>query len=44
LKAFEPVAGWLAILVFVVLVGYLIRVPLKKAGAPDEPAPPSAAF
>ncbi len=44
LKAFEPVAGWLAIAVFVVLIGYLIRVPLKKAGAPDEPAPPSAAF
>jgi uncharacterized oligopeptide transporter (OPT) family protein len=44
LRAFEPVAGWLAIAVFVVLIGYLIRVPLKKAGAPDEPAPPSAAF
>jgi putative OPT family oligopeptide transporter len=44
LKAFEPVAGWLALAVFAVLVGYLIMVPLKKAGAPDEPAPPSAAF
>ncbi len=44
LKAFEPVAGWLAIAVFAVLIGYLIRVPLKKAGSPDEPAPPSAAF
>jgi hypothetical protein len=38
------VAGWLALAVFAVLVGYLIMVPLKKAGAPDEPAPPSAAF
>jgi len=44
LEAFEPVAGWLALAVFAVLIGYLIRVPLKKAGAPDEPAPPSAAF
>jgi putative OPT family oligopeptide transporter len=44
LKAFEPVAAWLAIAVFVVLIGYLIRASLKKAGAPDEPAPPSAAF
>ncbi|MFB3902721.1 MAG: OPT family oligopeptide transporter [Acidobacteriota bacterium] len=42
--AFEPVAGWLAIAVFAVLIGYLIMVPLKKAGAPDEPAPPTAAF
>jgi hypothetical protein len=29
-----PVAG--------VLIAYLIWVPLSKAGAPDEPAPPTA--
>jgi hypothetical protein len=39
---FETVAGWLAIVVFIVLTLYLVRVPLSKAGAPDEPAPPTA--
>jgi putative OPT family oligopeptide transporter len=42
LRAFEPVAGWLALAVFAVLVGYLVLVPLKRAGAADEPAPPTA--
>jgi putative OPT family oligopeptide transporter len=32
----------LAIPIAVVLVAYLIWVPLSKAGAPDEPAPPTA--
>ncbi|RPI26465.1 MAG: oligopeptide transporter, OPT family, partial [Acidobacteria bacterium] len=41
IEAFAPVAGWMAIAVFVVLIGYLIVVPLRKAGAADEPAPPS---
>jgi putative OPT family oligopeptide transporter len=41
-RAFEPVAGWLALAVFAVLIGYLVLVPLRKAGAPDEPAPPTA--
>jgi hypothetical protein len=27
-----------------VLVAYLIFMPLRKAGQPDEPAPPSGAF
>ncbi|MBF8296051.1 MAG: Oligopeptide transporter, family, partial [Bacteroidetes bacterium] len=27
---------------FAVLATYLVLVPLKKAGSPDEPAPPSA--
>jgi hypothetical protein len=36
------VAGWLALAVFAVLVGYLVLVPLKRAGAADEPAPPTA--
>jgi len=44
LKAFEPVAGWLALAVFLALVLYLIFMPLRKAGQPDEPAPPSGAF
>jgi hypothetical protein len=40
--AFAGVAGWLAIPVFALLALYLIFVPLSKAGAPDEPAPPTA--
>ena len=39
---FADIAPWLAIPVFVVLGLYLIRVPLSKAGRPDEPAPPTA--
>jgi uncharacterized oligopeptide transporter (OPT) family protein len=33
-----------SLLVFVVVAIVLIRVPLKNAGSPDEPAPPSAMF
>jgi putative OPT family oligopeptide transporter len=33
-----------SLVVFVVIGFVLIRVPLKNAGSPDEPAPPSAAF
>jgi putative OPT family oligopeptide transporter len=40
--AFDRVAGWLAIVVFAALATYMIRRPLRKAGAPDEPAPPTA--
>jgi len=43
-SAFEPVAAWVAMAVFAVLVLYLIFMPLRKAGQPDEPAPPSGAF
>ncbi|HXX64818.1 MAG TPA: oligopeptide transporter, OPT family [Bacteroidota bacterium] len=39
---FSSIAPWLAIPVFLLLALYLIRVPLSKAGAADEPAPPSA--
>jgi putative OPT family oligopeptide transporter len=39
---FESVASWLAIPVFLILAAYLIRIPLSKAGSPDEPAPPTA--
>ncbi len=35
-------AGWMAIPMALVLVAYLVFVPLSKAGAPDEPAPPTA--
>ncbi len=38
----DSLAGWLAIPVFVILAAYLIFVPLTKAGAADEPAPPTA--
>jgi OPT family oligopeptide transporter len=44
LTVFKPVAGYLALAVFAVLVAYLIFMPLRKAGQPDEPAPPSGAF
>jgi putative OPT family oligopeptide transporter len=37
-----PMAGWLALAVFAILAGYLVLVPLGKAGDPDEPAPPTA--
>ena len=39
---FAEIAPWLAIPVFIILGGYLIRIPLSKAGRPDEPAPPTA--
>jgi putative OPT family oligopeptide transporter len=42
IPGFEGVASWLAIPVFLILGGYLIFVPIKKAGSPDEPAPPTA--
>ena len=42
LEMFNDVAPYLAILFFVVLAAYLILVPLRKAGSPDEPAPPTA--
>lgn len=39
---FSGIAPWLAIPVFIILIMYLVRVPLSKAGSPDEPAPPTA--
>jgi putative OPT family oligopeptide transporter len=42
MTAFNDVAPWLAIAFFAVLATYLVLVPLKKAGSPDEPAPPTA--
>jgi sterol desaturase/sphingolipid hydroxylase (fatty acid hydroxylase superfamily) len=37
-----PWAGWLAIPVMLFLLVYMVRRPLAKAGAADEPAPPTA--
>ena len=42
IPGFTTFAPWLAIPVVVLLAAYLIWVPLGKAGAPDEPAPPTA--
>jgi putative OPT family oligopeptide transporter len=39
---FQGIAGWLAIAFMIALVLYLARRPLGKAGAADEPAPPTA--
>jgi putative OPT family oligopeptide transporter len=39
---FDAVGGWLAIPVMLILAAYLVWVPLGKAGAADEPAPPTA--
>jgi putative OPT family oligopeptide transporter len=41
---FGGLAPWLAIPVMIFLIVYLVRRPLGKAGAPDEPAPPTAVF
>jgi putative OPT family oligopeptide transporter len=41
-SGFETIAPWIAIPVAAFLVWYLIAVPLRKAGAADEPAPPTA--
>ncbi|MFN8091172.1 MAG: oligopeptide transporter, OPT family [Vicinamibacteria bacterium] len=41
-KAMAGVAPWLAIVVMIGLLLYLAYRPLGKAGAPDEPAPPTA--
>jgi putative OPT family oligopeptide transporter len=38
----NALASWLALVVFAVLIGYLVLVPLGKAGSPDEPPPPTA--
>ena len=39
---FGGLAPWLAIPVMIGLMAYLVRRPLAKAGAADEPAPPTA--
>ena len=41
-KAMAAVAPWLAIVVMAALLAYLVYRPLGKAGAADEPAPPTA--
>jgi putative OPT family oligopeptide transporter len=42
LASFSSIAPWLAIAVLAGLAAYLVFVPLAKAGAADEPAPPTA--
>ncbi|HAL56516.1 MAG TPA: oligopeptide transporter, OPT family [Bacteroidetes bacterium] len=42
--SFFPLPFWVSLLVFVVIGWILIKIPLKNAGRPDEPAPPSAVF
>jgi putative OPT family oligopeptide transporter len=42
IPGFEGIASWLALPVFAILALYLVFVPLSKAGAADEPAPPTA--
>jgi putative OPT family oligopeptide transporter len=42
IEAFSAAAPYLAIAVALGLAAYLIFVPLRKAGAADEPAPPTA--
>ena len=37
-----PLKFWFALVVLAFLAWLLIQVPLKNAGRPDEPAPPSA--
>jgi hypothetical protein len=37
-----PLGFWFALLVLLFLAWLLIQIPLRNAGAPDEPAPPSA--
>ena len=41
-KAFAPIAPWLAIVALAILAGYMIFIPMRKAGSPDEEAPPTA--
>ena len=41
-SGFAAIAPWLALPVAAFIVWYLIAVPLRKAGAADEPAPPTA--
>lgn len=42
LTSFAGIAPWMALVVLAILAAYMIFVPLRKAGAPDEPAPPTA--
>jgi hypothetical protein len=42
IPGFEGIASWLALPVLLILGAYLVFVPLKRAGSPDEPAPPTA--
>jgi OPT family oligopeptide transporter len=43
-KVFEHSSFLTSIVVFVAIAAVLVMIPLKRAGAADEPAPPSASF
>jgi putative OPT family oligopeptide transporter len=40
--SFLPLGFWFALLVLLFIAWLMVQIPLAKAGAPDEPAPPSA--
>jgi putative OPT family oligopeptide transporter len=40
--SFLPLGFWFALLVLLFIAWLLVQIPLQRAGAPDEPAPPSA--
>ena len=42
LITFFPMDFWVSLFVFVIIGWILIQIPLRNAGKPDEPAPPSA--
>ncbi|MBM4161356.1 MAG: oligopeptide transporter, OPT family [Ignavibacteria bacterium] len=42
LISFFPMDFWVSLFVFVIIGWILIQIPLRNAGKPDEPAPPSA--
>jgi putative OPT family oligopeptide transporter len=42
LEAFSGIASWLALAALGILAAYMIFMPLRKAGSPDEEAPPTA--
>jgi putative OPT family oligopeptide transporter len=39
---FEPLKFYISLLVFALIGWILVQIPLRNAGSPDEPAPPSA--
>jgi putative OPT family oligopeptide transporter len=42
IEAFSGIASWLALAALGILAAYMIVMPLRKAGSPDEEAPPTA--
>jgi ABC-type antimicrobial peptide transport system permease subunit len=42
IMTFLPLPFWVSLSVFLLIGWILVSIPLKNAGRPDEPAPPSA--